>query len=185
MSLSKANRRLGKNSATLIEYFERNGAPKCADGANPAEYILDSIGAGATAQANQNWHELWVKSPEFSSITKEIKDLQHDLYADPNIESPVSGQTSTYAMPITTQILAVTRRTFTQYWRNPTYVMSKLLLNIISALFIGFTFFKPNLGVQAAQNKLFAIFMATICINFAYQSDTANLRYHAKCLRNS
>ena len=40
---------IGKNSATLLEYFERNGARKCDSSENPAEYILEAIGAGATA----------------------------------------------------------------------------------------------------------------------------------------
>ncbi|EDR13431.1 PDR ABC transporter [Laccaria bicolor S238N-H82] len=40
--------------------------------------------------------------------------------------------------------------------------MAKLILNIVSCLFIGFTFFKAKHNIQGTQNKLFAIFMATI-----------------------
>src|SRR5207302_5226312 len=32
---------IGDNGTTIIEYFERNGAPKAAPDANPAEYILE------------------------------------------------------------------------------------------------------------------------------------------------
>ena len=37
---------LGKDSRKLIEYFEKNGGPKCPEHANPAEWMLDTIGAG-------------------------------------------------------------------------------------------------------------------------------------------
>ncbi|KAI4281984.1 MAG: hypothetical protein L6R38_003276 [Xanthoria sp. 2 TBL-2021] len=37
---------LGKDSRQLIDYFESNGAKKCELSANPAEYILEAIGAG-------------------------------------------------------------------------------------------------------------------------------------------
>ena len=37
---------LGKDSRQLIGYFERNGAKKCPPSTNPAEYMLEAIGAG-------------------------------------------------------------------------------------------------------------------------------------------
>jgi ATP-binding cassette subfamily G (WHITE) protein 2 (SNQ2) len=48
----------GEGSRTLINYFERNGGVECPPDANPAEYILEQIGAGASARANQNWHDV-------------------------------------------------------------------------------------------------------------------------------
>jgi len=48
----------GDGSRTLINYFEKNGGTDCPPDANPAEYILEQIGAGATATANQNWHDV-------------------------------------------------------------------------------------------------------------------------------
>lgn len=32
---------IGRNSRTLLNYFERNGGPKCPSGANPAEHMLE------------------------------------------------------------------------------------------------------------------------------------------------
>jgi ABC-2 type transporter len=37
---------IGKNSRTLLDYFERNGARTCTQEENPAEYLLEAIGAG-------------------------------------------------------------------------------------------------------------------------------------------
>jgi len=38
---------LGHDSKTLLKYFEDNGADKCPPNTNPAEYMLEAIGAGA------------------------------------------------------------------------------------------------------------------------------------------
>ena len=47
-----------------MDYFERNGARHCDDKENPAEYILEAIGAGATASTDFDWGEIWAQSPE-------------------------------------------------------------------------------------------------------------------------
>jgi len=57
----------GTGSRTLIDYFERNGGDPCAPDANPAEYILEQIGAGATATANKNWHDVCPFRPLLNS----------------------------------------------------------------------------------------------------------------------
>ncbi|KAF8624104.1 hypothetical protein AX15_006040 [Amanita polypyramis BW_CC] len=44
---------LGHKATTLIEYFENNGTCKYLPDENPAEYMLEIIGAGATARANR------------------------------------------------------------------------------------------------------------------------------------
>jgi len=36
---------LGDDSHTMIKYFESNGAPRCPKDKNPAEYMLEPIGA--------------------------------------------------------------------------------------------------------------------------------------------
>jgi ATP-binding cassette, subfamily G (WHITE), member 2, SNQ2 len=48
----------GVGSGTLIDYFQRKGGAPCPPDANPAEYILEQIGAGATATADQDWHDV-------------------------------------------------------------------------------------------------------------------------------
>src|SRR5204862_1708479 len=66
---------VGQNSCDVIAYFERNGALKCRTDANPAEYILDAIGAGATAHAAREWHDVWMAGPEQESVFSEIRVL--------------------------------------------------------------------------------------------------------------
>lgn len=41
------------------------------------------------------------------------------------------------------------------HWRDPTYIVSKIALNIVAGLFIGFTFWQAKDSMQGTQNKLF------------------------------
>jgi len=50
---------LGHNSTTVIHYFEENGSRKCDADENPAEFMLDVIGAGATGTSEIDWHTIW------------------------------------------------------------------------------------------------------------------------------
>lgn len=47
---------LGKNYQSLIDYFEKHGAPKYPPQANPAEWKLHVIGAAPGSRANQDYH---------------------------------------------------------------------------------------------------------------------------------
>jgi ATP-binding cassette subfamily G (WHITE) protein 2 (SNQ2) len=66
---------IGKNAMTLINYFQDNGGNACAPDANPAEYILDAIGAGATATTETDWHGVWKNSPEARAVHEELEVL--------------------------------------------------------------------------------------------------------------
>jgi ABC-type multidrug transport system ATPase subunit len=53
---------LGSDSQTALDYFASYGAPLCPQGDNPAEYLLEQIGAGATGQASLDWPSVWATS---------------------------------------------------------------------------------------------------------------------------
>jgi ATP-binding cassette subfamily G (WHITE) protein 2 (SNQ2) len=148
----------GDGSRTLIDYFERNGGSPCPSDANPAEYILEQIGAGATATANKNWHDVWMSGPEREAAATEIEVL-HTRLSHVKSAADNSNDTGAFAMPFATQFKAVTIRTFQHYYRSPTYIGGKFVLSCLSALFIGFTFYMEDNTVQGFQNKLFAVFM--------------------------
>lgn len=153
---------IGTDSKTLLGYFEKQGAGKCGRSDNPAEYILDAIGAGATAHSDKDWFELWNESDECHAVSEELDRLYQELrQRTANDKDPKTAAT-TYAMPYTTQFWYVTKRIFSKYTRSPTYIFAKLALNIVAGLFVGFTFYKSGQGVQAQQNKLFSVFMATV-----------------------
>ncbi|KAL4969198.1 ABC-2 type transporter-domain-containing protein [Aspergillus stella-maris] len=150
---------IGEESRTLLSYFEANGARACGSSENPAEYILEVIGAGASGKSNQDWPIVWKESAEAKTVQEEIDRIHKDRSSAPSDEDDNSHQE--FAMPFTNQLYQVTSRVFQQYWREPVYVWAKLILAIASGLFIGFTFFKPDSSQQGFQDVLFSAFMLT------------------------
>ncbi|KAF8179876.1 pleiotropic drug resistance ABC transporter [Pholiota molesta] len=144
---------LGENAQTLIDYFEANGARKCNSGENPAEYMLDVIGAGATAISDRDWHEVWINSKESKAVEIALEEIHTEGRKRPPVHATIQ---SAFATPWPYQLQVLLKRQHLTYWRNPTYLFSKLTLNIIGGLFIGFTFFKAKDTIQGTQNKLFS-----------------------------
>ncbi|KAF2430765.1 pleiotropic drug resistance protein, ABC superfamily [Tothia fuscella] len=152
---------IGKNSCTLLDYFESHGAPKCGDDDNPAEYMLDIVNKGSSGQG-QDWHEVWERSEEARAVLRELDELhEQKLQNNEAGEKEEAGAHSEFAMPFTTQLWVVTRRIFQQYWRMPEYILAKWMLGIVAGLFIGFSFFNSNSSQQGMQNVLFSVFMIT------------------------
>ncbi|KAF8905939.1 pleiotropic drug resistance ABC transporter [Gymnopilus junonius] len=150
---------IGRDGQTVIDYFENAGARECSEGENPAEYMLDVIGAGATATTDKDWHEVWLNSEERRKLVREIEEIHEEGRKHPPVGATVRTQFAT-SWPFQVRILIV--RQCLAHWRDPTYLMSKLVLNIAGGLLIGFTFFKSKDSIQGNQNKLFAIFMGTV-----------------------
>ncbi|CDO93536.1 unnamed protein product [Kluyveromyces dobzhanskii CBS 2104] len=152
---------IGEHSSTLLSYFERNGARTCEEKENPAEYILEAIGAGATAAVKEDWHEKWIKSPEFVSASKEINELIEKL-SNQQFDDTSSPVISKYATPYWYQFTYVLKRTMVMFWRDVDYLMAKTMLYISTGLFIGFTFYNVGTSYVGLQNAMFAAFMACI-----------------------
>lgn len=114
--------------------------------------MLDVIGAGATASTDRDWYESWLNSKERQEADEQLRKI----HEEGRKEAPVSATLkSTFANPWLYQARVVVARSQLSYWRDPTYLMSKLSLNIVGGLFIGFTFFKSKDTIQDSQNKLF------------------------------
>ncbi|TDL16644.1 hypothetical protein BD410DRAFT_795131 [Rickenella mellea] len=150
---------IGPRSSTLIGYFEKYGAIACGPDDNTAEWMLGVIGAGATAKSSIDWYDVWTKSEEAESVQREIDRIHDERKKLPPIRAT---QDTEFATPWVYQLRTLTQRAFSCYWRNPTYLLAKLMLNIVIGLLMGFTFYKSKDTIQGTQNKLFAIFMATI-----------------------
>lgn len=110
---------IGKNSKTLLEYFERNGAPPCDDEANPAEYMLDICGK----KSDRDWSEVWKTTSEAQEVQAELDRIHSQKRDEPAKDD--GGLNSEFAMPLTSQIWFVTKRIFQQYWRSPAYLSGK------------------------------------------------------------
>jgi len=67
---------IGQDSHTIREYFASHGAP-CPSNVNPAEFMLEAIGAGLTPRiGNRDWKDIWRESNEYQQVLREISDLK-------------------------------------------------------------------------------------------------------------
>ena len=167
---------IGANSKTMISYFERNGGSPCAEEANPAEWMLEVIGAAPGSETNVDWQAVWRESPEYQEVQADLRRLKEQGKAtdggddeDVALSTPAStededkrgekaGSYRAFAAPFHVQLFEVSHRVFQQYWRTPSYVYSKAALCIFISLFIGFAFFNAPNSIQGLQNQMFAIF---------------------------
>ena len=146
---------LGKDSRTLIDYFEANGSHKCPPSQNPAEYMLEVIGAGDPNYKGKDWADVWTDSPEKHARSEEIQRIISERR---NITNKDNDDRE-YAMPLSTQIIAVVKRSFVSYWRTPDYMIGKFMLHIVTGLFNTFTFYHVGRESIDMQSRLFSIFM--------------------------
>ena len=152
---------VGDNSAVLTKYFEKNGASPCPPTANPAEWMLEVIGAAPGSHSDIDWHEVWRASPELAEVKQELARLSEvrPKETQPAIDPNDKASYREFAAPFWEQQWEVTKRVFAQYWRTPSYIYSKIALCLGSGLFIGFSFFNSGTSQQALQNQMFSIFL--------------------------
>lgn len=148
---------IGENSKTLTSYFERHGAPACPESSNPAEWMLDAIGAAPGSSTDRDWFQTWRDSPEYGSVKAELQRLNDEAPELPALADDDQSYRE-HAAPFMVQFREVIHRVFQQYWRNPTYIYSKTALCLFVALFIGFVFYKSPNSIQGLQNQTFAVF---------------------------
>ena len=156
----------GKNSAILLDYFARNGAP-CPEDANPAEHIVDVV-QGRQGDGT-DWPQQWLASPEYQHTMEEIQriNLEQEKISPDNVDE--SEDTADFATPIKYQLVLVTKRQLIALWRNPDYIWNKMGLHVTNSLFAGFTFWMIGDGTFDLQLRLMSVFnfvfVAPGCIN--------------------
>lgn len=149
---------LGHDSRTLLNYLEANGAKKCPPQANPAEYMLEVIGAGDPNYKGKDWGDVWASSVENEKLFQEIQQII-STRRDAAKDKDYARDDREYAMPLGTQLTTVIHRSFVAIWRTPAYVLGIFMLHIITGLFNGFTFWHLGNSRIDMQSRLFSIFM--------------------------
>ena len=152
---------IGANSRTLLDYFESNGARTCGHSENPAEYMLEMVGAGAVGKSEQDWPSVWKQSREVKDVQEELERIHKDRQSGTDTDDTNSKAHNEFAMPLFSQLWHVTYRIFQQYWRQPSYIYGKLVLGLAASLFIGVSFWRPPNSQQGLQDILFSCFMLT------------------------
>lgn len=90
---------LGNDAATLLRYFECNGAPKCDPQENPAEYMLNVIN-----EKKVDWPKTWLDSPECDGVYKELARIKDVMGSQPASDADDSSKHTEFAMPLTSQV---------------------------------------------------------------------------------
>lgn len=117
--------------------------------------MLEIVGAGASGKPTQDWHEVWKGSEESREVQKELDRIQLEKRDEAIAGSDSAEGHQEFAMPFLMQLIHVTIRVFQQYWRTPSYIWGKLLLGVMSALFISFSFYKSDNSQQGLQNSTY------------------------------
>ncbi|KAG5981708.1 hypothetical protein E4U55_002633 [Claviceps digitariae] len=148
---------LGEDSRSLIDYLEGHGASKCPADANPAEYMLNAIGAGDPNYHGPDWGDVWAQSKEHDQRSREIDDM---IEKRKNMEPSKSLKDDReYATSLSFQTTTVVKRSFVSYWRTPQYIVGKFMLHILTGLFNCFTFWRLGYSQTDFQSRLFSVFM--------------------------
>jgi ABC-type multidrug transport system ATPase subunit/ABC-type multidrug transport system permease subunit len=147
---------IGKDASTMINYFESNGGPECSPEANPAEYILECVGAGTAGKSTKDWGEVWLNSNEAKALNEELDEIEKNAVREPNREA------LTYATPFGTQFRLVHTRMAIAYWRSPDYNIGRFFNIMFTSLITGFTFWKLGDSSSDMMNKVFALFSTFI-----------------------
>ncbi|WVR08472.1 hypothetical protein IAU60_005527 [Kwoniella sp. DSM 27419] len=149
---------IGPDSKDLIAYLEANGAEVPHD-ANPAEFMLEAIGAGSRKRIGGDWGEKWRNSPEFAQLKEEITELKSNALAKGN---EGEAKHTEYATSFFFQFKTMLNRTNVALWRNADYQWTRLFAHLAIALVVTLTFLQLDNTLQSLQYKVFAVFFATI-----------------------
>jgi ATP-binding cassette, subfamily G (WHITE), member 2, SNQ2 len=151
---------IGKDAHHLLDYFSRYGAD-CPPDANPAEWMLDAIGAGIAPRiGDKDWGEIWRESDELTKTKAEIIELKESRRRE--VGSAPQEEQKEYASPLWHQIKIVSARTHLSFWRSPNYGFTRLFNHVAVALLTGLSYLHLNDSRTSLQYRVFIIFQATI-----------------------
>jgi ABC-type multidrug transport system ATPase subunit/ABC-type multidrug transport system permease subunit len=128
---------LGDESSNLIEYFQSYETTAFIQpGENPATWMLTTIGAGNAATGHQFDY---AGAFATSNLRQECKDKITKYEAAVSDDGLVSFP-SKYATTTKTQMVEVMKRTWTVYWRSPSYNRTRIIVAVFLSLLIGSVF---------------------------------------------
>jgi ATP-binding cassette, subfamily G (WHITE), member 2, SNQ2 len=126
---------IGPQALTLLSYFARHSATFPPD-ANPAEAMLDAIGAGqAPRVGNRDWADIFAESPELANVKEAISVMKEERLRE--VGNDVKVDAKEYATPLGHQMKVVQKRTNLAFWRSPNYGFTRLFNHGIIALITG------------------------------------------------
>jgi len=153
---------IGPDASTLLAYFHRHGADFAPD-ANPAEAMLDAIGAGqAPRVGDRDWADLWAESPELANTKDTIASMKAARMADVSTTVASASSSREFATPLLHQLRIVQSRTHLAFWRSPNYGFTRLFNHVIIGLITGLTYLNLDDSRSSLQYRIFVIFQVTV-----------------------
>ncbi|EQC32363.1 hypothetical protein SDRG_10110 [Saprolegnia diclina VS20] len=129
---------LGPHASHLIEYFSRvPDTPPLLEGANPATWMLEVIGAGVEAKNAhpKDYVQIFHSSAERQAL---LDSLAVHAVVSPSL--PELKFSSKRAATSMTQFTMVTQRFFRMYWRIASYNNTRILISIFLAVLFGLVY---------------------------------------------
>ncbi len=154
---------VGHNGSDVIKYFADRGT-QCPPNKNVAEFILETAAKGGKKGKDGkrvDWNREWRNSEQNKAMLAEIQRLKEGRLTEVEKETTHHQPKEQYAFaaPVALQTYLLTKRTFTQHWRDPSYLYSKLFVAVIVGIFNGFTFYQLSNSLASLQSRLFTPFI--------------------------
>ncbi|KAL4861201.1 hypothetical protein BDV12DRAFT_204247 [Aspergillus spectabilis] len=151
---------VGLDGREVIKYFADRGAV-CPPAKNIAEFILETAAKPIKRDGKTiDWNEEWRTSKQNNQIKEEIERIYY--YRRNATASEDQGVQYEFAASTFTQSYLLTKRVFTQYWRDPSYYYGKLFTSVIIGIFNGFTFWQLDNSIASMQNRMFSLFLVIL-----------------------
>lgn len=116
---------IGPHATSMIDYFEDKGAPKFSGAsANPAEWMLDVT----TGNDFDPWSAKYINSAQTQQSPSPREEHSSEKSTEENQIQGVPQLENQYAASIPRQMFLITRQVCLEYWRDPTYMYSKMAL---------------------------------------------------------
>jgi ATP-binding cassette subfamily G (WHITE) protein 2 (SNQ2) len=151
---------IGKDANVLIDYFHKYGA-NCPPDANPAEWMLDAIGAGVAARiGDKDWGEIWRESKELEDTKAEIIRIKAER--SQAVSDEPKKEAKEFATPLWHQIKIVNKRQHKAFWRSPNYGFTRFFNHLAIAILTGLMFLQLDDSRSSLQYRIFVIFQVTV-----------------------
>ncbi len=144
-----------RNSKTIRDYFESNGAERCPPDANVAEYILETV-SGRGGEGTK-WNERWLTSETCKERRKHIDDLNAERRERPLVED--SRARAEFSADAWTQFSEVVKRQFRDVWRDSSFGYGVLFSNFVTAFIAGGAFYNIGFSTRDLQNRTFVVLL--------------------------
>ncbi|KAJ4344485.1 ATP-binding cassette transporter snq2 [Didymosphaeria variabile] len=148
---------VGTNGRDVIKYFSDRGV-QCPPSKNVAEFILETAAKPVRRKDGTriNWNDEWAGSTNNQEMLQEINRIKSERS---QTTSKAKHEATEFAASVWLQTQMLTKRVFTQYWRDPSYLYGKLFVAVICSIANGFTYYRLGNTIGDMQNRLFSTFL--------------------------